>query len=182
MNKVDFLLNNPFHKSNDLEKLTVKQLGPDHPSSTMIQKHKTQSLSFNPDWYKSKPCITASENKKTLFCFNCLLFGGDISLTLNGVSDLKHLLQRIKYHELSSSHVGNSLTLDLCGKVDVRSQIDEKHRIAVAHHNELVHENRHNLSRVIDCLIFCGSHKISLQGHDEIEKNIKQKSVLRLVK
>jgi hypothetical protein len=119
MSKVHFVLKNPFHKLSALEKLTVKQLGPDHPSSTIIQKHKTQSLSFIPDGYQRKPWITASENKKTLFCFNCFLFGSDISWTLICMSDLKHLLQRIKYHELSSIHIGNSLKLDLCGKMDV---------------------------------------------------------------
>jgi hypothetical protein len=41
------------HFTGDQEKL-VKQLGPDHPSFTLIQKHKTQSRSINPDWYKKE--------------------------------------------------------------------------------------------------------------------------------
>jgi hypothetical protein len=65
--------------------------------------------------------------------------------------------------------------------VDVRSQIDEGHRIAVACHNELVHKNVHNLSRIIDCLIFCGRHKVSLQGHDGSEKSLNREVFLDLL-
>jgi hypothetical protein len=42
MNKVGFFFKNPFHKLSGQEKL-VKQSGPDHPSFTIMQKHKTQS-------------------------------------------------------------------------------------------------------------------------------------------
>jgi hypothetical protein len=97
------------------------------------------------------------------------------------VCDLKHLLERIESHELSCSHSGNSLKLNLYGKVDVRSQIHEGHRITVARDNELVHENRHNLSRIIDCLKFCGHHEISVQGHNESEKSLNRGVFLDLV-
>jgi hypothetical protein len=83
-------------------------------------------------------------------------------------------LQRIKYHELSSAHIGNSIKLVLCGKVGVWAQIDEEHRIAVACHNELVHKNRHNLSIIIDCFIFCGHYEISVQGGDELKKPLNR--------
>jgi hypothetical protein len=32
----------------------------------------------------------------------------------------------------------------------------------------------HKLSRIIDCLKFCGNRKISFQGHDESEKSLNR--------
>jgi hypothetical protein len=67
-----------------------------------------KKVALNLCTYKRKPRLPASEDKKTLFCFNFLLFGGDLSWTLNGVSGLKHLSERIKSHEVSYSHIGNT--------------------------------------------------------------------------
>jgi hypothetical protein len=67
-----------------------------------------------------------------------------------------------------------SLKLNLYGKVGAQSQMAEGHRIVVARHNEMVHEYRHNLSRIIYCLKFCGHHEISFRGHDESEKSLNR--------
>jgi hypothetical protein len=181
MNKVDFLLTTPFQTLSDQEKLVITQLGPDHPNVSLIQKEKTQSRCFNADWYNRKPWLTASEIKKTLFCFNCLLFCGDVSWTVHGISDLKHLSERIKSHEISSSHIGNSLKLRMYGKVDIRSQIDEGHRLSITRHNELVRKNRHILNRIVDCLNFCGKHETAIRGHFEKQESLNRGIFLDLV-
>ena len=181
MNKVDFLLTTPFRTLSDQEKLVVTQMGPDHPHVSITQKDKSQSRSFNPNWYERKSWLTASENKKTIFCFSCLLFGGDVSWTVNGLSALKHLSERVKSHEISSSHIGNTLKLKRYGKVDIRTQIDEGHRISVIRHNELVRANRHILNRIIDCLKFCGKHEIAVRGHIEKEESVNRGIFLDLL-
>lgn len=116
MNRVDYLLKHPFNTLSDMEQLFVTNLGPDQPDIALTQTHKTQTRHFNARWYKRKPWLTASERKKSLFCFNCLLFGGDMAWTLNGVRDLKHLSERVKHHEHTSRHIENTLKLDSLSK------------------------------------------------------------------
>ena len=37
----------------------------------------------------------------------------------------------------------------------------------IARHNEKVTQNRVILSKIIDCIKFCGKYELSLRGHDE---------------
>ena len=48
----------------------------------------------------------ASVAGNSLFCFPCLLFGGDTAWTQQGIVDLKHLSNKIRKHECSTSHIG----------------------------------------------------------------------------
>jgi hypothetical protein len=116
MNRVDYLLQHPFKTLNDVEQLIVQNLGPDQPDIALIQIHKSQTRRFNARWYKRKPWLTASESRETLFCFNCLLFGGDTAWTCNGVKDLKHLSERVKHHENTARHKENTSKLDSWNK------------------------------------------------------------------
>jgi hypothetical protein len=116
MNTVDYLLKHPFNTLSDVEQLIVTNLGPDQPDIAITQIHKTQTRHFNARWYERKPWLTASESRKTFFCFSCLLFGGDLSWTCKGVKDLKHLSERVKYHENTSRHKRNILKLNSWNK------------------------------------------------------------------
>lgn len=49
--------------------------------------------------------------KKSVFCFPCLLFGGDAAWTRSGVTDLGHLPLKSKMHESSQSHLKNVVSL-----------------------------------------------------------------------
>jgi hypothetical protein len=42
--------------------------------------------------------------------------------------------------------------LRMYGKVDIRTQIDEGHRVSITRHDDLVQKNRHILNRIVDCL------------------------------
>ena len=43
--------------------------------------------------------------------------------------------------------------------------------MAFEKHNEEVRKNRHILSRIIDCVKFCGAFELALRGHDESENS-----------
>ncbi len=118
MNEVDHLLNNPFSSMSFEDKLEIKRLGPHRPHVIQItQTAKRQNRKFCVSWFEKKVWLTASVAKNLLFCFPCLLSGGDTAWTQQGIVDLKHLSDKIKKHESRTSHIGNSVKLSMLGKV-----------------------------------------------------------------
>lgn len=165
MNKVDTLLENPFSLLKQKEKLEIKRLGVYQPRDVRItQQDGKTTRTFHIIWFDKKPWLTVSEVKKSLFCFYCLLFGGEDIWTQTGCRDLKHLSERIQKHESSQIHINNTVQFIMFGKENILSPID---RISIKKHNELVDKNRHTLLRIIDCIKFCGVHELLLRGHDE---------------
>ena len=181
MNSVDFLIENKFSMLNDADKKKIVELGPDHPNVNIVQCHKSQQRRFNETWYEKKGWLTASTSKSSLFCFYCLLFGGDDAWTRNGVRDMKHLSERIRSHEASSSHIRNAMSFNLFGKIDIRAQINAGYAYSIKCHNELVDKNRHVLGRIIDCIKFCGVHEIPLRGKDESTDSLNRGVFLDLL-
>ncbi|XP_063755768.1 zinc finger MYM-type protein 1-like [Eleginops maclovinus] len=57
------------------------------------------------------------------------------------------------------------------GKINISSQLDEGYRVGIRKHNEEVDKNRHILSKIIDCVKFCGAFELALRGHDESESS-----------
>lgn len=98
INDVDYLLAHPFSSMSLEEKMEVKRLGTHRPNDVEItQKDKRQNRKFcvRPIWFQRKDWLTASVAKHSLFCFPCLLFGGDTAWTQQGIVDLKHLSDKI---------------------------------------------------------------------------------------
>ncbi|KAL1276105.1 hypothetical protein QQF64_035728 [Cirrhinus molitorella] len=63
------------------------------------------------------------------------------------------------------------MRLQIFGRLGVAQQLDKDYRISIRRHNEEVTKNRHILSRIIDCVKFCGAFELALQGHDERESS-----------
>ncbi|XP_056306384.1 uncharacterized protein LOC130218267 [Danio aesculapii] len=63
------------------------------------------------------------------------------------------------------------MRLQFFGKLSIAQQLDEGYRIGIRRHNEEVTKNRHILSRIIDCVKFCGAFELALRGHDESESS-----------
>ncbi|KAJ8375420.1 hypothetical protein SKAU_G00060000 [Synaphobranchus kaupii] len=61
------------------------------------------------------------------------------------------------------------MKLSFFGRLSIAEQLDEGYRIGIRKHNEEVTKNRHILSRIIDCVKFCGAFELALRGHDETE-------------
>ena len=70
------------------EKVAIKTRGrstPDiHISQPGISKNKRYIRRFNSEWYQRKNWLCGCEIKNALFCFPCLLFGGDVAWTKEG--------------------------------------------------------------------------------------------------
>ena len=62
--------------------------------------------------------LCGCDEKNSLFCFACLLFGGEDPWTKFGMKDIKHLAERIRKHQASSVHIKNALQFALFGTVN----------------------------------------------------------------
>ncbi|XP_078539190.1 zinc finger MYM-type protein 1-like [Lissotriton helveticus] len=173
MNTVEQLLANPFLGLSPENKLIIKRLGPDRPDlqlqQTFQDRGKIYKRTFSNTWYTKVDWLTGSTSKNALFCFPCLLFGGDLNWTANGVTNLKHLANKIKKHAHLRCHLENVTRLGMLGKETIESQISDTYRRAILKHNEAVDKNRRILSTLIDCIRFCDAFERVLQGNDETE-------------
>uniref|UniRef100_A0A1A8BMB8 Si:ch211-240b21.2 n=2 Tax=Nothobranchius kadleci TaxID=1051664 RepID=A0A1A8BMB8_NOTKA len=177
-NSVRSLLDYPFKRRTMEEKILVKELGPHRPEINLQQrsteKVKAYNRTFCRTWFQRKSWLTSCAITNALFCFPCILFQSgkcDLTWTQSGQTDLKHLSERIKKHERSRIHMENGMQLAVLGRVSIAAQLDEGHCIAVRRHNEEVDKNRHILSKIIDCVKFCGAFELGMSGHGESESS-----------
>lgn len=130
-------------------------------------KGKDVIRKFKLDIYQKNDWICGCESKNALFCFPCLLFGGEPSWSKNGIRDLIHLSAKITKHANSEGHLKNIFSLRMLGKNNIQNVLDSSYRKAIQKHNEEVTKNRHVLNLIINCIRFCGAFELALRGHDE---------------
>ncbi|XP_051808999.1 zinc finger MYM-type protein 1-like isoform X2 [Acanthochromis polyacanthus] len=177
-NSVKSLKTTPFERRTLQEKLRVKELGPDRPDVLIRQQSKDRgrryTRSFSRAWYEKTSWLTGCSEAGALFCFPCLLFqtkGTDQAWIQTGMVDLKHLSEKVRRHEQARSHMENAMRLGMFGRANIAAQLDDGYRIGIRKHNEEVDKNRHVLSKIIDCIKFCGAFELALRGHDESESS-----------
>lgn len=165
-----------FHRLSYQKQLAVKERGRPLPDLNIEvagkSRGKIYKRQFNRDTYLKNKWICGCAEKNSLFCFPCVLFGTGQDERVwrqRGVSDLVHLSEKIKKHEHSKSHITNQMRFALFGKVNIQAQLDSTYWLNIQKHNEEVSKNRYILSKIIDCIRFCGAFEIALRGHDETE-------------
>lgn len=134
-------------------------------------KNRTYNRTFKSSVYEKWEWMCGCPTDNSLFCFPCLLFGGEDAWTSIGIKDLKYLPEKSKKHSLSKCHLDNEMSLAVLGNVNIRLQLDDGYRVSVRKHNELVDKNRYILSRIIDAIKFCGEFELAVRGHDETEES-----------
>ena len=93
MNSIQFLLSRPFSSLQLEEKCEVKRLGRPTPRLELTQEVKTKgrtfNRNFNNDVYDKYDWLCGCGKKNLLFCFPCVLFGGEESWSKHGINDLQ---------------------------------------------------------------------------------------------
>ena len=74
-------------------------------------------------------------------------------------------------HEQSAKRMNNVIDLSVLGRDNIATQIDSAHKLSIAKHNEEVKKNRTVLSKIINCVKFCGKFELPLRGHDETKSS-----------
>ncbi|KAM9425523.1 zinc finger MYM-type protein 1-like [Pholidichthys leucotaenia] len=164
-NSVISLQKYPFTQRSTEQQTRVKELGPDRPDVQIQQCLKDRVWSFTCSYHDSFSWLAGCNVSNAFYCFPCLLFQSADTETLwttAGVRDLKHLLEECRRHESCRSHLDNMMKLKLFGRAGIVG-----HRA----YSEEVAKKQRVLSRIIDCLKFCGAFDLALHGHDESDSS-----------
>ena len=92
--------------------------------------------------------------RSALFCFPCLLLGGEETWTKDGFRSIGKLKEKTEKHEKSRKHMDNVISLSFLGSVNIKEKLSEAYRISTMEHNMKVAMNREILSNIIDCILF----------------------------
>src|SRR5215469_2661102 len=175
MNTITNLLRIKFSSLSFDEKLQIKELGRSTPCLNLEQvvtsKNRTYKLIYNTSNYEKYKWISGCDQRQSLHCFPCLLFGGEDIWTKKGFKDLNHLAYKAKRHENSQVHMQNAVSLSLLGIVNIENKLESQYRNKIKKHNENVKDNRYILNIIINCIKFCGSFELALRGHNENESS-----------
>jgi hypothetical protein len=77
------------------------------------------------------------------------ILGELVSEMRQGVTDLKHLGQKVKKHVTSQKHLFYSVEFGILGNTDLRNQLSGVYRLEIQKHNEKVKQNRYILTKKI---------------------------------
>lgn len=165
MNSITFLKKHPFGNMRLEDKIDIKKLGPPRPDIHNPQKGRK----FSKDWYEKCEWLAGDALTEKVYCFPCFLFGPAAKQKAwsEGINDWQHLTEKTKRHEAADSHIINATRLALLGLTDIRASLSQAEQVKNSLHNKEVAHNRYILSRIIDCIKFCGAFELALRGHDE---------------
>ena len=153
-NTVTYLKSITFSRLTLHEKIEIKRKGRPTPqlnfNETANSRGKPYFRKFNPSVYDKYLWVCGCEVTNAMFCFPCLLFGGETEWTNNGISKLKNISPKMSKHDSCKKHLGNVLSLSLLGKIDIRESLSSAHQRSINERNELVKQNRGVLSKIID--------------------------------
>lgn len=169
------------------QKVEIKNIGRPTPSLQMTgQQGKSKGYNytrkFDEKVYKENSWICGCELTNKLFCFPCILFGGDKAWTEKGQNDLKHLSERINKHKSSKQHLNNCTNLNFLGRgPGVRCLLSSAYHNKIKAENIQIKKNRAILSKIIDCVKFCAFYELGLRGHNETEDSTNSGIFLGLI-
>ena len=107
-----------------------------------------------------------------IYCFPCILFGGEDAWTKTGFRNLSKISTRCITHAKSTKHLDNMISFNLLGKGCIQIHLSKSYQDGINHHNEEVRKNRKVLSILIDSVLFCGQQEIALRAHNETESSL----------
>ena len=129
--------------------------------------NKPYRRKFNKEWYKKVRWLCGSKELKGLFCFPCILFGGEETWTDTGFKNINKIKDRTNKHAKSKKHLDNMMSFSLLGTGQIRSFLSEEFGKSVAAHNAQVKKNRENFDILIEIVFKSCFTEQLLRGHDE---------------
>jgi hypothetical protein len=108
----------PFSAWSFEEKSAAKNKRPIPPLDVTIVDGK-QNRKFQDSWYIKYPWLTGCAKTKNLYCYVCILFGGETEWTLHGIALTKNFLRKAEKHQHSIKHLQNQHSHCLLGRWNV---------------------------------------------------------------
>ncbi|XP_045483415.1 uncharacterized protein LOC123688791 [Harmonia axyridis] len=158
MNSVTSLLETPFSTRDALQQREIQEAGRPMPILKManleIADENTLVHYFNSEIYNKNDWICGCTKKNALYCFPCLLYGGDDYWSTSGCTNLVHLSTSISKHELNPAHMHNMFNHSRNFNKTSTEAIQEK--------NKQIEKNLQILEAIIDTIKCCGTNSISI--------------------
>lgn len=136
---------------------------------------------FQYTWYSKYEWLTGSTNKSKLFCYCCLLFGGDYVWGVDGVTTVKNFERKANIHSISGKHLRCQEKFKLFGRNRIDPALSEEQRLAALKYNEQVGNNRRILSRLIQVVCYLGKQELTFRGRDESKTSMNKGNYLELL-
>ena len=137
---------------------------------------------FNKQYYTTHKWLCGCEETLALYCFPCLLFGGEDAWTKLGFKNLAKIAERTKNHAKSPKHIDNMVSFNLLGKNCIEVHLSKSYQDSIDKHNQEVMKNRKVLLTIIDSVLFCGFQEIALRGHNEMDNSLNPGGFRSLLK
>jgi len=177
---IDFLLTNGFNALTYEQKNQIKLNRPT-PHLLLTCQDGKYIRKFQYSWYNKFPWLTGCDKRNKMFCFTCVIFGGEKEWSVNGLSSIKNFLRKSEKHAISQKHLTNQEKFHLLGKVRIEHAISEGRRLAAVKHNEQVGINRRLIARMIHVVCFLGKQELAFRGHRENNESSNKGNYLELL-
>ena len=177
------LLRRPFSIRNPTEQKAIVRMQQPRPKLQLM----TRGRKFQQSWYTKKDWLCASETRKSLFCWPCLLFNsksGRSTWTHAGYVNMHGFLSDCQKHERSKSHMESYKmwkTFDNDRQESVDVLFSRARREAVERYNEEVRQNREMLKN-INAVLYLARQEMAFRGHDESSTSLNQGNYRELLK
>lgn len=181
-NLLDILFANNCNTLTESQKYELKL---NRPTPHLKLEHNEGNFSrkFQFSWYSKYHWLTGCDQRDKMYCFVCLMFGGEKQWTVDGISLIKNFIRQAEKHSISRKHLMNEEKFHLLGKLRFQHVSDESQRLAILKHNELVGTNRRLLARMIHIVCFLGKQGLPFCDHhyDEFLNNGNFVELLKLL-
>ena len=178
------LLRRPFSIRNPTEQKAIVRMQQPRPKLQLM----TRGRKFQQSWYTKKDWLCASETRKSLFCWPCLLFNsksGRSTWTHAGYVNMHGFLSDCQKHERSKSHMESYKmwkTFDNDRQESVDVLFSRARREAVERYNEEVRQNREMLKNIVNAVLYLARQEMAFRGHDESSTSLNQGNYRELLK
>ncbi|XP_022167439.1 uncharacterized protein LOC111031697, partial [Myzus persicae] len=159
------------------------QLKSNRPTPNIALEYKEGKFirKFQYSWYTKFPWLTGCDKLNKVFCFYCVIFGGEKEWTIDGISSIKNFIRKSEKHSISKKHLINQEKFHLLGKVRIEHAISVGRRLAAIKHNEQVSINRRLIARMIHVVCFLGKQELAFRGHREHDESLNKGNYLELL-
>lgn len=162
------------------EKMQVIEAGQPKLPLIISNKLKRCTRHFSTKIYDSENWFCGCRYFNKLFCWPCLLFGGERSVwNTTGYDDLNNIYRSAKRHNDSASHIASQKTLHLFGKSQRIEFSLSNQRLGIEKYNEQVRKNREIIGYLIDVTCLLG--KLGLTFRDEADSSSCRGNFIELV-
>ena len=168
------LLQKPFCSRNQSEQKAIACMARRMPKLLL----KTGRRSFQESWYSRKNWLCASEVRKSLFCWPCLLFNSkSTAWTYTGYVNMHSFLSDCQKHEKAKSNMECYKiwkTFNVSNHENVDVLFSRAKREAVERYNGGVKQNREMLKNLTEAVLYLARQELAFRGHDESSTSLNK--------